>query len=293
VNGAPVMGTETKTTDFIAELVNNVVDNSNFASFVPQVKEPEVLLELNNEPELAVCNMDVALEEEAKEEEVFKTKSRRESEIQQKIFMEEDSEDEQFEAQQEEPVMKTDNQIAESKVAAKPQEKQVLQEQAIANNKPVEQPKKSNDEDEDDWVEVKRGNNYYNRDNQRGGRGRGGRGSRGGFRGGRDYKGEKREYKEGEKREYKDGEKREFKDGERKERRQWSNKDGENRENRGGRGRGGRGRGRFNKDGEKRVFVNNKNNEGERVEAEEQPRLKEVGTLDRGNEQPAQVQHSE
>lgn len=294
VNGSPVMGTETKTNEFITELVNTVVDNSNFASFVPQVKEIVVVREISPEPEIAICNMNTIVNENVtEEEEVFKTKSRRESEIQQKIFMEEDSEDEQFEVQQEEPAMKTENQIIESKTLSKPQEKQVLQEQAIANNKPVEQPKKSNDEDDDDWVEVKRGNNYYNRDNQRGGRGRGGRGNRGGFRGGRDYKGEKKDYKDGEKREFKDGERKEFKDGEKRERKPWTNKDGENRENRGGRGRGGRGgRGRFNKDGEKRVF-NKTNIDGERVEAEEQPRLKEVGTLDRGNEQPAQVQHSE
>merc|ERR1712062_829165 len=178
-------GTETKTNEFITELVNTVVDNSNFASFVPQVKEIVVVREISPEPEIAICNMNTIVNENVtEEEEVFKTKSRRESEIQQKIFMEEDSEDEQFKVQQEEPAMKTENQIIESKTLSKPQEKQVLQEQAIANNKPVEQPKKSNDEDDDDWVEVKRGNNYYNRDNQRGGRGRGGRGNRGGFRGG-------------------------------------------------------------------------------------------------------------
>merc|ERR1712048_750629 len=185
VNSAPTTGTSTKSMDFVADLVERVVNNQHFADLVltPYVEPVPERVE------------EVRAEEPQQHVEENLTGSRKESQKQrdqQAIFMAEDDDDDQndedMENNCEETEEREDAQIIESK-QAEPENTQVLKEQTT--NKQVEKEKPKNlDDGEEEWVEVNKGrtNHYEKRENnyRGGGRGRGGRG-RGGRGGNRDY----------------------------------------------------------------------------------------------------------
>merc|ERR1712072_491947 len=265
-----VRGTDNRSMPEMANLVDEVLGNSAFAHFVP--KAPVVVVK--SEPVVVVQEQPQVVEvkvESRKQSE--REAARKDSEAQQQLFMEDDSEEEN--EVKEEPVP-----VVQAKVTVTEQ---------VDNQAPVEEKKpekKSNeDDDEEEWHTAARGGRQYDgaqNPNYRGNnRGRGGRG-RGANRGGFKKDGERRPPKLDENGNPIEGERRERKFG--GEKRPYTRGDGERgrvERGRGGRGRGGRGR--YNKDGERRPYDGEKkayrkqNTDGTPVEGAP---LKEVGTLD-------------
>merc|ERR1712183_559926 len=265
-----VRGTDNRSMPEMASLVDEVLRNTAFANFVP--KAPVVVVK--SEPVVVVQEQPQVVEvkvESRKQSE--REAARKDSEAQQQLFMEDDSEEEN--EVREEPV-------AEVQVSVTVTEQ--VEVKAPVEEKKPEKKRSNEDDDEEEWHTAARGgrqNEGYQNPNYRGNnRGRGGRGRGGNNRGRGGKDGERRERKVDENGNPIEGERRKF-DGEK---RPYTRGDGER--GRGDRGRGGRGRGgrgRYNKDGERRPFDGEKkayrkqNTDGTPVEGAP---LKEVGTLD-------------
>jgi len=282
-----VRGTDNKSMPEMHNLVEDVLSSSNFANFVYRapvvVVETKPVVEVKEQPKVV----------EVKVESRKESAARKDSEAQQQMFMEDDSEDERDATEVREnsgyqhkeqtaPVLPTKPTVTGQETVSAPKETKKVE-------KKVEK-KVAGDDDEEEWHTAARGGrqaydpanpnpNYRGNNRGRGERGRGGRGR--GNRG--DYKkdGERRERREGDETKPYDGERRKF-DGEK---RPYTRGDGER--GRGDRGRGGRGRGgrgRYNKDGERRPYdgerkaYRKQNEDGTPVEGGAP--LKEVGTLD-------------
>lgn len=267
VEGQAVRGTDNKSMPEMSNLVDEVLRNQAFANFVP--KAPVVVVK--SEPVVVVQEQPQVVEVKPESRKPSEVAARKDSEAQQQLFMEDDSEDEQEVREEPAPVAQVNVTVTEQENNQAPQEEK------------KQEKKSGDDEDDEEWHTAARGGRQYDgaqNPNYRGNnRGRGGRG-RGNNRGGYKKDGERRERKvdengnpvEGERKKW-DGEKRPYTrgDGER----------GRGERGRGGRGRGGRGR--YNKDGERRPYDGEKkvyrkqNTDG--TPAEGAP-LKEVGTLD-------------
>lgn len=285
VDQEAVRGTDNRSMPEMYNLVEDVLRNSAFANFV--VRAPVVVVESKPVVEVKEQPQVVEVKVESRKE----SAARKDSEAQQQLFMEDDSEDE--------PVREQPAPVVQVKVTVT--EKETVQ--APKEEKKVEK-KSTGDDDDEEWHTAAKGGrqaydpanpnpNYRGNNRGRGERGRGGRGR--GTRG--DYKkdGERRERREGdETKPYEGGDRRKF-DGEKRpydgekrqydgEKRPYTRGDGER--GRGDRGRGGRGRGgrgRYNKDGERRPYdgerqaYRKQNEDGKPAEGAP---LKEVGTLD-------------
>jgi len=275
----------------ICDLVDSVVNSTHFDKFVPVEEKPVVVPE------------PVQQESARKQSEKIMTRSRKESEAQQDVFMAEDdsSEDEPAPAEK-----SRQNGVQESKIAESKTEEPKTTDAAKEPKAPRKQVEKAPakrkgehggdlDSEDDEWITTTRGTKPY-AGGERGGRGRGGRG-----RGGRGYyrgkdgerveraeRGPRKEGEEGERRWNKDGYKPRG-DGER------GGRDGERGGERGRGERGGRGRGGYRgkkpwttgQDGERRNFTKG-TNEGDKPQSGEgQAPLKEIGTLEQA---PAKVE---
>jgi len=271
VDQEAVRGTDNRSMPEVYNLVEDVLRNPAFANYVYTapvvVVETKPVVEVKEQPQVV----------EVKVESRKESAARKDSEAQQQMFMEDDSEDEREVREQPAPVVQVKVTVTEQETVTAPKEEKKIEKKVTV------------DDDEEEWHTAARGGrqaydpanpnpNYRGNNRGRGERGRGGRGR--GNRG--DYKkdGERRERREGDETKPYDGDRRKF-DGEK---RPYTRGDGER--GRGDRGRGGRGRGgrgRYNKDGERRPYdgerkaYRKQNEDG--TPAEGAP-LKEVGTLD-------------
>jgi len=273
-----VRGTDNRSMPEMYNLVEDVMSNSAFANFV--VRAPVVVVET-----APVVEVKAPVAVEVKVESRKESAARKDSEAQQQLFMEDDSEDEhEVRENAPAPVVQAKVTVTEKTTVAAPKEEKKVEKKANV------------DSDDEEWHTAAKGGrqaydpanpnpNYRGNNRGRGERGsRGDRGRGGRGRGGRgDYKkdGERRERREGDETAEYDGERRKY-DGEK---RPYTRGDGER--GRGDRGRGGRGRGgrgRYNKDGERRPYdgerkaYRKQNEDGTPVEGGAP--LKEVGTLD-------------
>lgn len=273
----------------LCDLVDSVVNSAHFDKFVPAEEKPVSVPEPVQESPKKMS-----------EHAVVMTRSRKESEAQQDVFMAEDddSEDEEMVVVPTHAQRGADVKVTETK--PKDSQAEAAKEPRAPKKQVEKAPAKRKgefggdlDSDDEEWIQNTRTAKPYGGERGRGERGRGGRG-RGGDRGGRGHyrgkdgerleRGPRKEGEEGERKPWtKDGY-RPRGDGER------GGRDGE----RGGRGRGERGRGGYKgkkpwttgEGGERRNFT--KTNEGDKPQAGEgQAPLKEIGT----NEQaPAKVE---
>lgn len=271
VDQEAVRGTDNRSMPEMYNLVEDVLRNPAFANYVYRapvvVVETKPVVEVKEQPQVV----------EVKVESRKESAARKDSEAQQQMFMEDDSEDEREVREQPAPVVQAKVTVTEQVTVTAPKEEKKIEKKVTV------------DSDEEEWHTAAKGGrqaydpanpnpNYRGNNRGRGERGRGGRGR--GNRG--DYK------KDGERRERREGDETKPYEGDRKkwdgEKRPYTRGDGER--GRGDRGRGGRGRGgrgRYNKDGERRPYdgerkaYRKQNEDG--TPAEGAP-LKEVGTLD-------------
>merc|ERR1712183_1029323 len=223
VDQEAVRGTDNRSMPETHNLVEDVLRNPAFANYVYTapvvVVETKPVVEVKEQPQVV----------EVKVESRKESAARKDSEAQQQMFMEDDSEDEREVREQPAPVVQVKVSVTEQETVTAPKEEKKIEKKATV------------DDDEEEWHTAARGGrqaydpanpnpNYRGNNSGRGERGRGNRG---------DYKkdGERGERREGDETKPYDGERRKF-DGEK---RPYTRGDGER--GRGDRGRGGRGRG--------------------------------------------------